>query len=1043
MASAGNNILWKKFIPVFTVALLFVTSCKVPFDLATALGLELENLTVSPNGIVVDKDSPVTFVASPTGFYEWSIVSGSGSIDSVTGVYTPSGGIEYVSVQATDPETDDFGQGTLRFDAGVTLHILVEFGSLFSGDTSSIYAYGGNGGPYTYSLDVDNTGADVTGVIYTAGPVPGTDTVSVTDGTNTATTTITVLDPGTTLPNINYTIPANVTAAVPLSLGQTEVNGGSFTYQNIGTASGVADVDWAAYISTTQDLGGIISQVDTGTAVFLTAGASAIVDFDITWPDEPGDFHIVVQLTTATDVNPGNNIGFTAASHSLDVIYGDSFVPVGGIYPPGGSTIGTFIIENTGSVSGFAPFVWRAYLSGNMVLDAGDVQVSSGSVPATDFDPDELVSANIQWPSTGNTYVILEYGSTDDPASPKTAVSGEYTPPQVDFGPLVGSEPAGGIVPYGTDPALDFSIENFGADTSTGDLVWTAWLSLDMIPGDAGDIQLSSGTITPSLAFGASLSEPLGVWNVPTGTYNLIITWTAPEDINSGNNRIDALASYQVISSVDYEENTPPSLQATALFNESVTSNFTIGNTGTNGSSDLSWQAWLSDDNSWDIGDQSIGGGTVVGGLASGGNYPGSVTFDSPAVDANYYVVVIWTAMDDGNTANNEMVSASSIDIDPPLVNYEVDSVSVPIGADAAGPVSGTFIIRNDGDDDESDAGFSWSIYASTNNAYDPSDFQIDSGVYGVGLDNGDLTAPIPYSGNWPAVGDDYFLIGVLEADNEAASPAAVYASVQYTVVQTDYEINNLTFAVTGAPGAAINGPTQFRIEEINNVDGNFDVAYSVFASLDAEYDGSDIKLTITDPTVSLAGGGIVDINLSGVYDWPMFGSEYYLIIQIDAEDDANSLNNQAVMGPISVPSVAIDENGNGSDDEGPYPANPVAAFTDLITYIGNLQPFELVEINGTTGNAGRYDVYRFVPAPGMTEVYIRLDWFSGTDDMDLFLWTETPPNYEGYAGSFDPDYEILVVDNLIANRSYYLGIHMFGPVNPNESYILSIQGLL
>jgi hypothetical protein len=53
---------------------------------------------------------------------------------------------------------------------------------LYPGDTTPLYAYGGNGTGYTYSISVNNTSADpLVGPSYTAGPTPGTDTLMVQD----------------------------------------------------------------------------------------------------------------------------------------------------------------------------------------------------------------------------------------------------------------------------------------------------------------------------------------------------------------------------------------------------------------------------------------------------------------------------------------------------------------------------------------------------------------------------------------------------------------------------------------------------------------------------------------------------------------------------------------------------------------------------------------------------------------------------------------------------------------------------------------------
>ena len=141
--------------------------------------------------------------------------------------------------------------------------------------------------------------------------------------------------------------------------------------------------------------------------------------------------------------------------------------------------------------------------------------------------------------------------SPDDVGTPKTAASGaqNITIADVDYSPVSG--PAGGVVTVGSAlSGVTFTIENIGADPGSFPVDWTAWLSSDTTPGTAGDVQLAMGSTgqlgpnPPGPDSGAITIS--GNWTVPEGDYWLIVTWSAPDDINVGNNEVISSAQYQV-----------------------------------------------------------------------------------------------------------------------------------------------------------------------------------------------------------------------------------------------------------------------------------------------------------------------------------------------------------------------------------------------------------------------------------------------------------------------------------------------------------------
>ncbi|MCK5250985.1 MAG: hypothetical protein KAJ98_13525, partial [Spirochaetaceae bacterium] len=527
---------------------------------------------------------------------------------------------------------------------------------------------------------------------------------------------------------MNASLPAQVGAAITAD----------FTHQNIGTVGGGSNVQWNAYVSTTPNMSGIISLADSGTVPALNAGTISVAPQVIggSWPSNPGTYYIVVHLSAVADVDTANNAGASGAV-TMTVDYHPTLVPLGITVMTGDVLNVDFELSNSGNVSGAAMVSWAAYLSSDTSYGAGDSRIDSGSFAAlagSDTDP-QTITVNGSWSDVNGTYyVILEWLSADDAASPEYAASGVYSVdvPDVDYGP--GSSliiPPGGPIVVGSLSAEVFRIENFGTDNGIQTIDWNAWLSTDAIPGNAGDIHAGSGAAGPLNAGVESGDITVDIdWDITPDNYNLIITWSADDDVNPANDSMTSTALYIVqYPDVDYETSVTPAGGVSPLIGEAIAESFEIVNTGTeDGAQIVNWLAWASLDMTRNTGDGDILVDFGSIGPLTAGNTSGlqPISGNWPDIPGDYYLIVIWTATDDNDNINDIAVSASTSNVSFPVNDYIITTVPAPGGTTTAGgAVNGSFSIQNLGPDNDPGEGFSWTVYASSDTIFNAGDAQI------------------------------------------------------------------------------------------------------------------------------------------------------------------------------------------------------------------------------------------------------------------------------------------------------------------------------
>lgn len=152
-------------------------------------------LTVTPTAASVSTGGAVSFtVSGGTGGYTWDIdPPGGGSIDG-SGNYTAPGSGDTVTVTVTDSsgnEADALVSVTLPMPLGITPSMV----TMLTGEAVTFSGFGGIGG-YTFSPVTGGGSINSTSGVYTAPGSPGTATVRVSDGTDNADASITIVASG-------------------------------------------------------------------------------------------------------------------------------------------------------------------------------------------------------------------------------------------------------------------------------------------------------------------------------------------------------------------------------------------------------------------------------------------------------------------------------------------------------------------------------------------------------------------------------------------------------------------------------------------------------------------------------------------------------------------------------------------------------------------------------------------------------------------------------------------------------------------------------
>jgi hypothetical protein len=434
-------------------------------------------------------------------------------------------------------------------------------------------------------------------------------------------------------------------------------------------------------------------------AYTITSGGGTINDNVYTASDTPETVIIqiadkvgsiqesVLTVVTATYLDPPDP--------SVDVDYYVSTPPAGGVSAALGDPVsGTFIVSNQGSDAGVSTVYWYAYVSTDVIYNAGDSLVDSGSLAALAAAGNAGITIDDgNWDTAGNWYLVIRLQAADEfntannlrastsvySVYPESPTAPDYRPSDITmYSPFVTS---------GSPVQESFNLSNLGS-VGVQNVTWTAYASLDSELSIDVDTVLGNSLVGPLGAGGFLPGIPLLGANWPSvqGNYFLIVKAESTDESPTGDYAVSA-GTFTLSEPPDYAIQTvtyPLSAEAATA----VSGGFNIRNTGGGkGTKILSWEVFLSYDPGLSGDDLSIGAGTS-GPLAAG------VSIQVLADDLDYenwpsygrcYVLIRIQADDDSNTANNSYVSA----VTELFVNDSEGQAQDGSSNDGSGPITG------------------------------------------------------------------------------------------------------------------------------------------------------------------------------------------------------------------------------------------------------------------------------------------------------------------------------------------------------------------
>ena len=553
MSRSRSRRMFLAVLALAVLALAVLAGCK-QFSFFSVLGDKLHEtpLAISPTTVTVPLSGTVIF--SATGGqppYSFTLASGSGTINSGTGLYTAPTTTGAASVRVTDAQAAHC-DAAINISAGVgPLAISPTSVTMGPGGSLTFVASGGTA-PYAFSLTASGSGSPSingsTGA-YTAGASTGTDTVQVQDassGTRSATITVTAVQT-----NVDYTISA--TSFPSSGTGGSAIPGGyTFTIENLGAAPGAQPVSWWVYISDDGTLGSGDSLLSGGSTAALPPGATVDVPLAGSWPLASGAKRLFVMVASADDLTINNNTSNGVPVTLALPDYSPAVAFSSGSTTTGGAFTGTLTIDNLSTAPGALDLTWSVYASlNNKTIDAGDKLVASGTIPGglPGSSGSGDLSFNSTWPSAAGFYYLLadifagDDGNAGNNFSFSASVDVKAPPvPNVDY--LVQNVTCtGGEANPGGTVNGSFEYVNQG-DTGLQPVSWTAYASLNTTL-DGSDTWLASGTA--SALGGGETSIPAltfsGLWPLDYGSYYLLVAISNPEDSNATNNRAASAAA--------------------------------------------------------------------------------------------------------------------------------------------------------------------------------------------------------------------------------------------------------------------------------------------------------------------------------------------------------------------------------------------------------------------------------------------------------------------------------------------------------------------
>lgn len=582
---------------------------------------------------------------------------------------------------------------------------------------------------------------------------------------------------------------------------------GQFEYQNSGTQAGATEVVWRAYVSDddTLDVGDLL--VDSGDEVGLAAGAtSAAIPFAGVWPATPGAYRLIVDVSAADDIDPGNDVGLTPADITVtepDINYVVNNVTNTNSPALGGSTVSeTFQPQNAGTDDGAQTLFWTAFISDDATLDGGDTLIDAGSrsaIGAGTTAPAIPIDSGT-WPvvaASTSFWLFVSLSASDEPggATGNNELAATYTvdPPDVDYSVTTVTN-AGTPAEVGSTITETFQIHNNGGDPGSKVIDWTAYRSADLVL-DGGDTAVDSGT--HGALGGGATSPPIAIggnWGPEAGSYYLLVEVDADDD-GGGSNNVGGSGAFQInapAGQIDYIVPAVTHNFGTVSTNSPIDETFTLRNAGgADGTQIVNYEARVSVDEILDGGDAIVATGTTPLLVAGGERVNIPIEGSWPGTPGTFYLFVeVSTGDAEASTTNNTNYSGVFTVNDPP--DYRVVSVAASVvsaggnvgeSLSSAGGGPQTFQINNQSASPGAQT-IAWSVYISDDASLDGADPLLDGGTHPP-LGGGASSGAIIFDGPLPGSYGYYYAIIQLTAGDDSDPSDNTYTSNSIAVWQT------------------------------------------------------------------------------------------------------------------------------------------------------------------------------------------------------------------------------------------------------------------
>jgi RHS repeat-associated protein len=575
-------------------------------------------------------------------------------------------------------------------------------------------------------------------------------------------------------------IVSNATAPASVTVGATI--GVTWEVKNQGSVA--ANADWydRVVISTDQVFGNsddtYLTEVWQGSFTPLAAAATYSRSLNVTLPNTAtGDRYL---LFKADNYNYQGETDETNNVYSFPINISASDLQVTATNAPSTAILGetvelTWTVANNGTGAASQDWYDRIYLSNNLTLDSGDVQVTSefiGSQTPLAAGSSYTISKNIILPSftPGNQYLLFvadrdNYQGEISENNNLAAVAISLTAPDLIVSNA--SVPATGTV--GKSIEVSWTVQNQGTSAAPTDWYDRIYLSNDAVFDANADTYITQDLISTQtpLAAGASYTTTrnINLPNFATGSRYLIFVadGSGSQGETNESNNIRAAAINLNAPDLIVTDITAP---VESLTGQPIEINWTVKNQGAT-TAEGTWYDYVSLVNTATNSTQYVGVFEYSGSLAAGASLNRTQSYSVPLGLIGNYRVVVTTdyygqiAEGTQNESNNTTTDDRSISLQlAPVPNLQVTGVTAPSTAFSSQETVVQWTVKNVGTGATNAPVWYDHVYLSLDTTYDNTDTYLGYAVNPSYLNPDDsysnsliVTLPRGIDGNY------YFLV--------------------------------------------------------------------------------------------------------------------------------------------------------------------------------------------------------------------------------------------------------------------------------------------